>query len=127
MVKCDLNQQTGILTLEPSGKLTTEDFAEATRLVDPYIAQNKVLNGILIQASEFPGWKDFAAFVSHLRFVKDHHKLVNKIAIVSDDKFLSRAPELAKHFVHAEIRHFDMAQRAAALSWLQQSGAEAHP
>ena len=68
----------------------------------------------MVDAQSFPGWDSFAALVSHLEFVRDHHRLIGKIAAVSDSPVLSLAPRLAKHFVKAEIRHFNANERAAA-------------
>jgi len=52
--------------------------------------------------------------------VRDHHRLIGKIAAVSDSAVLSLAPQIAKHFVKAEIRHFSGNERAAALAWIRQ-------
>jgi hypothetical protein len=48
------------------------------------------------------------------------HRLIGKIAAVSDSPVLSTVPQLAKHFVKAEIRHFNANERATALAWLRQ-------
>jgi len=53
------------------------------------------------------------------RFVRDHHRKIRRIAVVSDSAFLPVAPKVASHFVSAEIRTFDAADRAAALDWLE--------
>jgi tRNA U38,U39,U40 pseudouridine synthase TruA len=88
------------------------------REVDPYIQEKGSLNGLMIHAKSFPGWHDFAALVSHFRFVKDHHQRIAKIAAVTDNGFLAILPSIAKHFVHADIRHFDYNNKENALKWL---------
>jgi len=118
MVHTELLRDEGILILKPEGKLEAADFENISKLVDPYIQEHNSLNGLMIEAKEFPGWNDFAALLSHIRFVKDHHKLIEKIAMVSDNSFLSKAPEVAKHFVHAKVQHFESSKRAEALAWL---------
>jgi hypothetical protein len=77
------------------------------------------LQGILIEAQSFPGWNTFGALVSHLRFVRDHHRLVKRIAAVSNSAVLSILPQVAKHFVEAEVRHFNAQDRQSALAWLR--------
>jgi hypothetical protein len=72
----------------------------------------------MIDAATFPGWEDFAALLSHLRFVRDHHRRIRRIAVVSDSALLSVAPKLVGHFVSAQLRTFEAADRSAALSWL---------
>jgi hypothetical protein len=38
---------------------------------------------------------------------------------VSDNAVLSHLPQLASHFVAAEVRNFPEAHRAEALDWIQ--------
>jgi hypothetical protein len=73
----------------------------------------------MIDAGSFPGWKDFAALVAHLKFVKDHHRKIEKIAAVSDSSVLTIAPKIASHFVQADVRHFAHSQMEEALAWLR--------
>ena len=119
MLAHQLSRETGVLTLAPSGPLTAADFAAVAAEVDPWIAVHGALSGVLIHARAFPGWENFAGLVSHLRFVRDHHRLIRRIAVVSDSTLLAFAPKLANHFVSAEVRAFDGAERAAALAWIE--------
>jgi SpoIIAA-like len=119
MLHHELLAEQGILILQPDGVLRAEDFSAVANVVDPYILQHGDLKGLMIDAPSFPGWDNFAALVSHLRFVRDHHKKVQRIAVVSDSKFLSVAPKIASQFVHAQLRTFDAPDRAAALAWLE--------
>jgi hypothetical protein len=123
MIHHELLRSQGILTLKPEGALRAVDFVTLASTVDPYIEQHGELNGLMIEAQSFPGWDDFAALVSHVRFVRDHHRRIRRIAVVSDSKLLALAPKLASHFVSAEVRAFDAADRAAALAWLQSGNA----
>jgi hypothetical protein len=119
MLEHELLQTEGILILRPKAPLEAADFANLAKEVDPYIEANGKLHGIMVDAEKFPGWKDFAALLAHLRFVRDHHRKVQKIAVVSDSNFLAFAPKIASHFVKAEIRHFSQAQKDEALPWLR--------
>ncbi len=120
MLNHELLRDEGILILSPQGPLQADDFTSLASVVDPYIEEHGSLRGIMADAQSFPGWDSFAALVSHLRFVRDHHRLVGKIAAVSDSPILSAAPQLAKHFVKANVRHFSAGERATALAWLRQ-------
>ena len=73
----------------------------------------------MIFAEAFPGWTDFAALVTHIRFVKNHHSSIKRIAVVPDSEILKIMPAVAKHFVAAKIRHFPSDQKDAALAWLE--------
>src|SRR5262245_46605477 len=91
MVEYELLREDGILILRPKGRLEATDFEKVAQEIDPHIEANGKLQGILLDAESFPGWKDFAALVAHLRFVRDHHRKIRKIAVVSDSTFLSVA------------------------------------
>jgi hypothetical protein len=119
MVDYELLRDEGILVIRPEGSLEAADFQKIARVVDPYIEANGRLRGVMIDAESFPGWKDFAALVAHLKFVKDHHRKIEKIAAVSDSSFLAVAPKIASHFVQADVRHFAHAQKEEALDWLR--------
>jgi hypothetical protein len=119
MVEYELQRAEGILILRPQGRLEAADFENLAREVDPYIEANGKLHGLLLDAEAFPGWQNFAALVAHLRFVRDHHRKIEKVAVVSDSTVLSVAPKIASHFVQAEVRHFPHNQRDAALAWLR--------
>jgi hypothetical protein len=75
---------------------------------------------LLIEAESFPGWHDFSALLSHLRFVKEHHQKIRKVAAVTDSGFLTILPKVAGHFLKAEVKHFPYHDKAAALAWLME-------
>jgi hypothetical protein len=120
MLTHELLRDEGILILRPRGPLQASDFTSLASVVDPYIQDHGRLRGIMVDTESFPGWESFAALASHLRFVRDHHRLIGKIAAVSDSPILSAVPQLAKHFVKAEVRHFNASERATALAWLHE-------
>lgn len=119
MIHLDLMREEGIAVLSPDGPLEKSDFDRLANEIDPYIASHGHLNGLMIRASAFPGWASFGALVSHLRFVRDHHRKIDRIAAVTDDEFLKIMPMIARHFVAAEIRQFPSHQAADAIAWLQ--------
>lgn len=118
MIQCELQEETGVLIIRPQESLTAEDFENVAKVVDPYIAEHGTLNGLMIEANRFPGWKSLAGLIAHVRFVHDHHKKIRHVAAVTDDSTLSALPAIANHFVAAEVRHFTSAQREEALQWL---------
>ena len=119
MLQHELLRDRGILILKPGGALRAEDFTALTAAVDPYIDQQGELKGLLIEAPSFPGWENFAALLSHLRFVRDHHRHIRRIAVVSDSPLLAAAPKIASHFVRAQLRTFAATDVAAALAWIE--------
>ncbi len=119
MINHELLKTEGILILAPEAPLESTDFEGLAREIDPYIEANGKLHGVMIDAKSFPGWKDFAAMVAHLKFVKNHHQKIQKLAIVSDSSVLTFAPKIASHFIQAEVQHFAGSQREEALHWLR--------
>lgn len=119
MLRFDLLQDDGILVVEPRDALTADDFRAIARVIDPYIEEHGKLTGLLVDAPSFPGWDSFGALIEHLKFVRDHHRRIDRVAAVTDNEFLKIAPRIAEHFAHPEIRVFPSAERAQALAWLQ--------
>lgn len=121
MIDYALDRQKRILVVKPTSKLETEDFKRLAAEVDPFLDQSGPLKGLMIEAASFPGWKDFAALLTHLRFVRDHHTRIAKVAAVTDSGFLAILPAVADHFLAAEVKHFPTEEKQAALDWLLSS------
>jgi hypothetical protein len=119
MIDYELREANGILVIRPRDALEASDFQRVASEVDRYIEANGKLHGVMIDAEAFPGWKDFAALIAHMKFVRDHHRKIARIAAVSDSGFLRIAPMIASHFVQAEVRHFPHSQTDEALAWLK--------
>lgn len=118
MIDHHLDSAAGVLTLHPQGPLSRADFAELAAVVDPQIEQHGDLTGLVIDAAHFPGWDGFGALITHLRFVRDHHRHVRRIAVVTDSHLGDLAERLASHFVAAEFRHFPAGRTAEAKAWI---------
>jgi hypothetical protein len=118
MVDHTLDTDNAILYVHPVAPLEQADFVSLAQTVDPYIEQTGDLAGLIIESPSFPGWKSLGAMVAHFRFVRDHHKHVKKIALVTDSALGNVAEHLASHFVAAEIRHFVGGELEAAKQWI---------
>src|SRR4051794_28660654 len=119
MLEFELLRDIGVLSVSPKGALTAEDFRAISGTVDPYINENGRLTGLLIEAASFPGWDSFAALAEHVSFIRDHHRKIERVAVVTDSTVLRMAPKIAEHFAHPEFKVFKNGQRASALAWLQ--------
>lgn len=118
MLNVRLDELTGIASLSPEGKLAKSDFNAASAKIDPYIEQQGKLNGLFIETKTFPGWDSFGALLSHLRFVKDHHREIERVALATDSSIGDVAEKLGNHFVSAEVKTFDFDERDQAKLWL---------
>ena len=118
MIFYDLDENAGVLTVRPQGKLETQDFLTLSEVVDPFIKKKGGLKGIIIATKKFPGWNDFSGMIEHMRFVRDHHHNIAKVAIVTDSKIADVAESLGKHFVEASIKHFPFEEFESAKEWM---------
>ena len=119
MIEFELLRDAGVLIVAPKGALTAEDFRAISRTVDPYISENGNLTGLLLEAPSFPGWDSLGALIEHMRFVRDHHRKIERMAVVTDGTILTVAPKIAEHFAHPEFKVFRSEERDNALAWLQ--------
>jgi len=118
MIEHTLDTAHSILYVRPKSSLEQGDFVQLAKAVDPYIAETGDLAGLIIEASTFPGWESLGAMAAHFRFVRDHHKHIKKIGLVTNSVIGNVAQRLASHFVSAQIRNFSAAELEAAKQWV---------
>lgn len=107
----------GVLVVEPKGPLRAADFDALALVVDPWIAAHGELNGLVVHATDFPGWEGLGDFMRHVRFIEDHHRKVRKVALAADTKLAGVVPRIAEHFVHAEVQRFGYDELDQAVAW----------
>jgi SpoIIAA-like len=117
MLKITADETAGLAVLEPDGALSESDFKAAAEVIDPLIERGHFI-GLIISAESFPGWDSFGAVASHIRFVRNHHKRLQRVALVTDSHLGDLAEKLASHFVSAEIKHFPFGEIELAKSWV---------
>jgi hypothetical protein len=118
MINAKLDRKTGILHVQPSGPLEESDFMLLSDVADPYIKQKGSLAGLVVEIDRFPGWKGLAGMLSHFRFVKNHHRKVRRVALVTDARIGKIGERVARHFVAAEIKRFPAGSVADARKWI---------
>ena len=118
MLNVELNQEAGVVVLEPVGALTESDFESAARVIDPFVENAGELNGVIIRVKSFPGWDSFAALVKHLKFIKEHHRKVACVAFVTDSPIGNIAETLGNHFIEATVKEFAFGESEQAYRWI---------
>jgi len=126
MINAQLLRDHGIRVVSPVEKLESNDFEQLRLLTDPYLEKRGSLQGLLIDAESFFGWDDFSSMLSHLRFVRNYHEKIERVAAVTDSGFLATVPKAADHFIAAEVRHFDYEDRDETLCWLRGGSGSGH-
>lgn len=114
-----------VVALTPEGALTTEDFDRVAQAVDGHINAHDRVPNILVHVRGIPHWASLSAMSRHFHFVKEHQRLVKKVALVGDVGLLGMLPPLIDHFVGAKLRHFPEEKIAAASEWVRAD--EDHP
>jgi len=121
MIYADLLRDQSLLIIKPVGTLHQSDFERLSLLVDPYLAEEGELHGLMILIKSFPHWDSFQTLLTHMRFANDRHKRIEKIAVVTDDFVLSMMPGVIRHFMHADVRRFHYADKEQAYAWLRET------
>jgi len=121
MISYELDENAGVLIVRSEGKLEARDFQALSEAVDPFIEEKGGLNGIIIVTERFPGWENLDGMIEHMRFVRNHHRKIAKVAIVTDSRIADVAESLGKHFVKTSIKHFLFNDLESAKSWMSQA------
>ena len=117
----ELSAQQNYWLIEPRGALSREDFAAIAKQIDPVIESNGRVDGLIIKTRVFPGWESLGDLIEHFRFVRDHHRAIDRIALVTDTRLAQVFPAIVGHFVSADVRQFDFDDYDAAVAWMGSS------
>jgi hypothetical protein len=112
-----LDPESGVVVIEVAQPLRSQDFEALALTVDSWLETHGELTGLVIRTRAFPGWENVGGLIRHIRFVRDHHRKINRVALVIDGKVAEIAPRVAEHFVHAEVRGFAYDELEQAVSW----------
>lgn len=117
MLKTEIDEKNNLFIVTPEGTVSEADFEGLSDTVNDYINRNDKAPGIVLDAAGLPHWKNAAALFAHMKLVRDHHKLISKVALVSDSTTLSIMPVLVDLFLDAKVRHFPQANLEKAKNW----------
>jgi len=118
MLKVILDKKNALAILELNEALSEDDFNHAAQIIDPFIKEHGMLNGIVIYTKSFPGWKNFAALSRHIRFIKKHHRKIKRLAFATDTSVIALTEVVARPFIAAEIKLFDYNAFEKAKKWV---------
>ena len=119
MLHFELLRRRNILIVAPEGPLEKSDFERLANEIDPIIASNGKLKGLMVYVKQFPGWKNFGAFTAHLKFVAGHQRQIDRIATVTSSGILKAMTRIFGCFVKPKVRLFVLEQETQALAWLE--------
>jgi hypothetical protein len=86
--------------------------------VDEWIdSTHQPLHGIVVHAKTFPGWENLGSFLRHVRFVRNHHRNVKRVAMSTDTALAGIAGTLVDHFTEATVKRNDYEDFDCAIDW----------
>lgn len=119
MLEFSISSETNIATLSPKGEVSAKDFQAVGTAMDAYINEHDTVPNLVVVSKGLPHWDSFKALKEHFHLIQNHHKLIHKVAIVSDALALTVLPIFVDHFIGAKIRHFPQKNITAALKWAE--------
>lgn len=119
MLQIDIRARDNVFIVTPEGQISTDNIKELATKVDGYINETDQVPNLVLHAKGTPHWADFNALKKHLHFIKGHHQVVKKVAIVSDSKLLWLAKSIVDYFVGAKVRRFSEDAIDDAIAWAQ--------
>jgi len=118
MLRFEHLQDRHILVITAEGPLEKADFEQFAEKFDAGELEQSRPTRLMIRTESLPGWDSLEAFAAHLKFVSEHHRQIERIAIVTDSEILKVAPHIAGLLVHPKIRQFDFDKADEAIAWL---------
>ena len=109
--------ESGVILVEIQQALRATDFDALAATADAWIQSHDFLNGLVLHAHSFPGWENLRSLIRHVRFVRDHHRKIKRVALVTDARLASLTPHIADHFVEAEVQRFGYEHLYEAIRW----------
>lgn len=106
-----------LLVLKAIGRLATADYEALRPQVDKIAADVSGPLRVLLDWTDLTGWEgdgERSAFAMWAQEWSD----VERVAIVSGDKFIEDGLQIGKILSKANVRHFQPADLAAARAWL---------
>lgn len=108
---------TEVLVVDVDEPLRVQDFDALALTADTWLGAHDELQGIVIHAHRFPGWENIGSLLRHVRFVRDYHRKVNRVALATGSVLAAMVPRVAEYFLHAKVKTFGYDEIEAAIAW----------
>jgi len=98
-------------------KLKADDFRQIAPQIESLIQQHGTIR-LLIDGCGFRGWENIAAFESHAGFIKNHHRRIERVAVIAAHDWQHWLIGAVRMFLHPEVRAYDKSHESEALRWI---------
>lgn len=119
MISTEFSESKKLLIITPENELNTKNILALSKIINDHINQTDHIPNLLLYLSQIPHWDGFDALKTHFKLVKEHHKLIKKVAVVSDSVVLKILPYFMDHFVAAKVRRFPENKLEDAKAWAE--------
>lgn len=116
MLTMKTEEDTGIVVIEASGRLSKADYDRLVPEFERMAAARGPLR-LLIELDDFRGW-EIGALWEELKFDLTHQGDMGRVAIVGDKAWQEWGTRLSKPFFAAEMCYFDRDEAADPRAWL---------
>ncbi len=106
-----------VVTARLIGKLDPGAYVGANEEIDNLMSHAEHVR-LVLDLREFDGWSGLSALGDHLSLVRDHYRVLERIAIVADKAWQKMAGKIMARFVNAQTRFFDSGDYDGAVAWV---------
>ncbi|MEO9964727.1 MAG: STAS/SEC14 domain-containing protein [Reichenbachiella sp.] len=118
MINLSLHKDQAYVILSITAPVSVIDMKNLTKELNHFIEETGKLQGLIFKVRKFPGWDNLDGLFQHLKFVKDHHKAIDKIGFMTEDNLITTFPGLKNHFESAKVMRFDDGKMDEAVEWV---------
>ncbi|MFC5449024.1 SpoIIAA family protein [Paenibacillus aestuarii] len=118
MMKLIESRSDDVVAVEISEKVTRKDYQEIEGALQDLVDRHGKIKVLLI-LGDYTGFS-MDVFLAKLDFIKKFYQYCDRIAYVSDRKWLEHVVDIQKHFIKADVKHFDPTHQNDAWTWLEQ-------
>jgi hypothetical protein len=122
MIEFHSNVEEAWIEAKIRGKIEATDFEKIEPVADGLIEHEGKLKGLVLNVTEFSGWESLNALLTHLKFVKAHHRYLERVALVGNRQWQEAVPKLASIFVAATLKFFPEENLDEARAWVRNVG-----
>ena len=84
MIEVSIDRENNVIIATARDTLAEADFTNLSDSINDYINSTDQVPALVLNAESLPHWKNSAALFAHIKLVRDHQKILPKVALVSD-------------------------------------------
>lgn len=107
-----------VVALQVIGTVQKADFEVLGPRLDLLVEQHGKLN-LIVELVDFEGWTAGGAW-EDVKLALKHFNDIERIAIVGEGRWAQGSSVLVRPFTAAEVRYFDLADKASADEWIRE-------